>query len=282
MTRDRDLDRMLDAWLRPGPTVMSTQFLDGVLERVDRQPQRRLARLTLRFPPMRPLSLIAATALLGLLIGTAALVGSRPAPDTSLPSPNPSAVAPASPSTASTPTPTRSPTPEPTPAPTPPSTTLTQTFDSPGFAYSLQAPDGYRLYPATEAWDPAIETDMASPWLERIRTDDNIQLVTARSVPLDPPLDSEAWRRQFETFPGSPKGEPGCTLQRVEWQEVEVDGRTAYEYHEHCGPTWLVVSTGDRGYVFTWRPQIDDSPEMRALFDPVWEAIRGSIRLGER
>ena len=70
MTRDRDLDRMLDAWLRPGPTVMPTQFLDGVLERVDRQPQRRLARLTLRFPPMRPLSLIAATALLGLLIGT--------------------------------------------------------------------------------------------------------------------------------------------------------------------------------------------------------------------
>ena len=42
------------------------------------------------------------------------------------------------------------------------------------------------------------------------------------------------------------------------------------------------MSTGDRGYVFTWRPQIDDSPEMRALFDPVWEVIRGSIRLGER
>jgi hypothetical protein len=63
------------------------------------------------------------------------------------------------------------------------------------------------------------------------------------------------------------------------WQEVEVDGEVAYETHEYCGPTWLVTARGDRGYVFTWFPSVDDTPELRAPYDRLWEEIRGSIEL---
>lgn len=89
MTRERDIERVLDAWFEPGPTEMPDRLFDDVLARVDRLPQRRIP-LTLRFPPMnsriRWLTL-AAAALVVALAGLALInrpnngdVGASPTP----------------------------------------------------------------------------------------------------------------------------------------------------------------------------------------------------------
>ena len=54
MTRRRDIEPVLDAWFLDGPTEMPDRLFEAVLDRVDRTPQGRLARLNLRFAAMNP------------------------------------------------------------------------------------------------------------------------------------------------------------------------------------------------------------------------------------
>ena len=107
MTRQRDIERVLDAWLRPGPTVMPDRLFNGVLERIEHQPQRRLARILLRLHAMRPATLLAAAAVIVFAVGAGIVLLGRPStPEvgapTAAPSPTPapSAPDPASPSPA--------------------------------------------------------------------------------------------------------------------------------------------------------------------------------------
>jgi hypothetical protein len=83
MTRDRELERVLDGWLAEGPSTMPDRFFDGLLDRVDRTSQRRLAALLTRFPTMTPitrrLAIAVALAAAIVLIAFAAIgSGSRP------------------------------------------------------------------------------------------------------------------------------------------------------------------------------------------------------------
>jgi hypothetical protein len=103
MTRERDIERVLDAWLGEGATAMPDRVYLAVLDRVDRQPQRRLARLKLRFSEMRPAIRIAAVAAVLLLtfgVGAAVVGGAF---DTDAPAPT------AEPSPALSPSPSPSP-----------------------------------------------------------------------------------------------------------------------------------------------------------------------------
>ena len=97
MNRQRSIEQVLDIWLADGPSVMPDRLFEAVLDRVERVPQRRLARLYLRLTDMTPrirlLTLAAAglvVALVGLMLvkGTANLtVGASPSPAaTSVPS----------------------------------------------------------------------------------------------------------------------------------------------------------------------------------------------------
>ena len=54
MTRPRDIERVLEAWFLDGPSHMPDRLFDAVLDRVERVPQRRLARLSLRFEKCLP------------------------------------------------------------------------------------------------------------------------------------------------------------------------------------------------------------------------------------
>jgi hypothetical protein len=54
MNRPTDIERVLEAWFLDGPMEMPDRLFDGVLDRVERAPQRRLARLHLRFTDMSP------------------------------------------------------------------------------------------------------------------------------------------------------------------------------------------------------------------------------------
>jgi hypothetical protein len=85
MTRDQDIDRVLDQWFIEGPTQMPSRFLSDTLDRIDRAPQHRLAGLQTRLLVMNPYVRLAAAAgvVLAAGLGAAALtqtggVGSAP------------------------------------------------------------------------------------------------------------------------------------------------------------------------------------------------------------
>jgi hypothetical protein len=72
MNGRRDIERTLDIWLVDGPSVMPDRLFDAVLDRVERTPQRRFARLTLRLTDMNPRFRLYTLAAAGLVV---ALVG---------------------------------------------------------------------------------------------------------------------------------------------------------------------------------------------------------------
>jgi hypothetical protein len=88
MTRDQDIERVLDQWLAEGPTQMPGRFLDDTLDHIDRAPHRRLAGLRWRLLAINPNLRLAAAAAATLLIagiGLSALAGAiktdvRPSP----------------------------------------------------------------------------------------------------------------------------------------------------------------------------------------------------------
>ena len=67
MTRDQDIERVLDQWFTAGPTQMPSRFLDDTLDRIDRAPQHRLALRT-RLPVMNPILRFAAAAAVVLAV----------------------------------------------------------------------------------------------------------------------------------------------------------------------------------------------------------------------
>jgi virginiamycin B lyase len=75
MTRERDIERVLEAWLEPGASEMPDRLFDGIVDRIERVPQRRFAWTTLRFTNMiSPLKLAAVVAIaIAIVVGTGRL-----------------------------------------------------------------------------------------------------------------------------------------------------------------------------------------------------------------
>ena len=99
MNRQRGIEQVLDVWLSDGPTVMPDRLFEAVLDRVERVPQRRLARLQMRFSEMTPqirLYTLGAVGLAAALVAT--YLFARSIPDTNVGgSPSPVATATSSP-----------------------------------------------------------------------------------------------------------------------------------------------------------------------------------------
>jgi len=92
MTRDNDIERVLEHWFSEGPTQMPSRFLDDTLDRIDRAPQRRLGGLRTRsFTMHRGHFLVAAAAVIVLIAGVGFSVLSRAPVVGVSPSPSPSA-----------------------------------------------------------------------------------------------------------------------------------------------------------------------------------------------
>ena len=92
MTRDRDIERVLDRFYAEGPSEMPDRVFLGVFDRIERVPQRRLALQLTRFATMNPNLRLAAAAVIvvaavgigALALSQKSLVGPQP---TSIPSP---------------------------------------------------------------------------------------------------------------------------------------------------------------------------------------------------
>lgn len=100
MTPDRDIDRILDAFLAEGVHEVPDRVLDVAFARIERTSQRRIARTPWRFPQMTPTLRFAAIAAAALAIGIVLV-----------PAVGPSDIV--------TPSPTAAPTPYPSPQPMP-------------------------------------------------------------------------------------------------------------------------------------------------------------------
>ena len=94
MKRPGDIDGVLEAWFLDGPTAMPERLFEAVLDHVERVPQRRLARLQLRFTDMTTTArLLAAGAAAVLVVGAGFFaLGRGPGPVPGM-SPSPSAMA---------------------------------------------------------------------------------------------------------------------------------------------------------------------------------------------
>jgi hypothetical protein len=93
MKRQGDIDGVLEAWFLDGPSEMPARLFEGVLDRIERVPQRPLARLQLRFTDMTATTRwLAAGAAAVLVVGVGFFaLGRGPGPSTGAsPSPTPS------------------------------------------------------------------------------------------------------------------------------------------------------------------------------------------------
>lgn len=91
MTRDRDIERVLERWFAEGPTQMPDRLFD-VVDHIDRFPQRHRARLVTRFVAMNQNLRFAVAAVAVLVVaGAGAAFLTRPASVGTEPSPTPSA-----------------------------------------------------------------------------------------------------------------------------------------------------------------------------------------------
>ena len=111
MTRERDIERLLDTWFRDGPTDAPDRVVDAVADRISRQSQRpawrfdwRHPRMTTTFKLATAVAAIAIVAIVGWRVfpGSSSGVGGDPVPTNS-----------ASPSASAGPGPTPTPTPVP-------------------------------------------------------------------------------------------------------------------------------------------------------------------------
>lgn len=94
MTRDTNIERVLDRFYAEGPSEMPDRVLLGVFDRIERVPQRRLAYHMTRFATMNSkLRLAAAAAIVVALVGVGAFAFSRPSNVASPPTPSPSQTA---------------------------------------------------------------------------------------------------------------------------------------------------------------------------------------------
>lgn len=98
MKRPGDIDGVLEAWFLDGPLEMPERLFEAVFDQVERVPQRRLARLQLRFADMTTTArLLAAGAAAVLVVGIGFFaLGREPEPGPGV-SPPPSALASESP-----------------------------------------------------------------------------------------------------------------------------------------------------------------------------------------
>lgn len=73
MTRNDDIERVLEQWFRDGPRHMSDRLFDGTLDRIERLPRGRLADLQSRWPAMNLNVRFAAAAALVIAVAGAGL-----------------------------------------------------------------------------------------------------------------------------------------------------------------------------------------------------------------
>jgi hypothetical protein len=110
MTSQRELDRLLDAFLAEGHDELADRVIDDALDQIDHTPHRRVMHMPRRLQTMPMLTRVAAAAVIGVIAVGGAFYLMKPGESSGVGGPGP---------TTATPIVTPAPTPAATPAPTP-------------------------------------------------------------------------------------------------------------------------------------------------------------------
>ena len=263
MTRDRDIERVLEHWLTDGVDQMPDRVFQAIFDRVERQPQAVAPRLLRRLPtmnaPFRSLAAVAAVVVIGLvtfnLLGgdrSESVVGSTASP-TVLPTADPSNSS--TPSASAAPSPTIRPTPSPTPFACKDGGTgcvgdLTAgSHDSTTFtpAISYVVPDGWRNTIDNDFYYSLQGTDGQAPTIDVWR---NVFMVAqADDCSVKPrigvPSTVAEWVSWLTTRPGIVASTPRAVhVGAYEGTTIELrvadDWTQTCEYMDHPG-VWLIT-----------------------------------------
>jgi hypothetical protein len=223
-------DRIADAFLAPGPTVLPDRVLDAAFEEVHRTRRRRvLRRVPWRFPDMNTFAKVAVAAVAVIAVGFLGMtfLGPDESGIGGAPSAAPSAT------TAPTATPSASPL-----AGTPP---LTGAFTSPSHGYAIAYPESWKARPATAPWSSNIVdyfnegSDILAP------ADPGSPFIALASQPL-----GDRTREQFEAdyWQIMVDDDPGAAACASEAEPITIDGAAGVMACDAA-----LVTDGGRGYV---------------------------------
>jgi hypothetical protein len=250
MTDDRSLERAARSWIEVGPTAAPPHVVDAALGLIERTPQER-DWFPWRFPTMsnsaRVMALIAIGAL--ILAGAFALagVGGRGGP---LPSTAPSASA-----LAST-------------AVSPSTLTLSQTFVSPTYGYTVKIPAGWTTKPATKSWSTGAINSWNSGFNDELSLVGAGMRFSGASQSLAEGQTTDQWLTAYAG--GSNRGA---------WLPISIGGQTGYLTANGVAAAGGTIAPGgvmfdavvidsDRAYNFNMDGKLD-----RATFDAIVATI---------
>jgi hypothetical protein len=241
MTPDQDIERVVSRWLTEGPTQMPSRFLQDTLDRIDRAPQPRLARLRTRLPAMFPAFRLAATVAIALMVSVTTvlifggLIGPGGEPAQLLASPSPSEAA--SPS---------------------PSSDGTVAFTSPRHGYRIRYPGTWTVTPATAPWPQGTAAaSPPDPMLDVFVDPASSDTFVVVSQPLPSSTTPDAWLAAYEA--SAPSMPPVCWPAPDKMEKTSIDGQPAYIHGVRgiaggaagCEFTEAVTFAGGRVYEFT-------------------------------
>lgn len=236
---ERGFDRLAEAFMADGPTVLADRVFDAAFDEVHVTRQRRvLWRVPWRFPTMNTFAKFAVAAVAVIAIGFVGLSMLRPAgtgPGSPSTAPSPTVDPTATPSPTAEPTPTPEPTPQPTPA------ALTGQFTSERHGYAISVPADWSTRPAETAWTSGY-VDFGQPGADLIYDpvlESDLFLAIA-SQPLGERTPAEWEAEIWQMVVADEPAAAGCA---TDAQPVTIDGATG----SICNAVALVTE-GGRGY----------------------------------
>lgn len=266
---EREFDRIAEAYLADGPTVVADRVLDAAFDEVHLTRQRRgLMRVPWRYALMNSFAKVAVAAVAVLAIGALGL--GMLGPGIGGPAPTPS------PSVAPTPTPTVEPTPTVAPSPTTSPTTppLTGTFTSPSHGYTIGIPDAWNTRPATAAWTANV-VDFFNPGSDLVMPGDaespGSHFLALASQPL-----ADRTREEWEAdvWQIAIDDDPAAAACAAAAEPITVDGAAGI-----LACDTALVTDGGRGYVVRlWSSS--DGPRVPGVYDAAWlREVLGTMQL---
>lgn len=254
---------IIAAWLEEGPNELpeSTRRAIAVDVRTTHQ-SRRSIWSPWRFPTVDRLSLVTLAAVAVIVLAVAGVAVSRLAPDGS----NVGGPPPASPTRLPSPTPSLTPA---SGAPAGPTTliipSMTETFVSPRYGYSVMYPADWSGAAASLAWSPPAWKVAGSPgepfdFIEGVGGPYGLRAASA-ALPDGLPNVND-WIDEFLTFSNI----PGCAPPR-ETQELISIGGAPGRLQESCGQVEATIVLDGRVYMFTLYLGSDQVTNGRELFD---------------
>jgi hypothetical protein len=257
MTDDRSLERAARSWIEVGPTAAPPHVVDAALGLIERTPQER-DWFPWRFPRMSNSARMVALVAIGALIlaGAFALagVGGRGGP---LPSTAPSASAVAS-AIASA-------------AAGPSTLTLSETFVSPTYGYTVKIPAGWSIKPATKSWSTGDVNLWNSGFNDELSLAGAGMRFSGTSQSLAKGQTGDQWLTAYAASAGNSS--------RSGWLEIQIGGQTGYLTANGVAAGGGTIAPGgvmfdsvvidnDRAYNFNMDGKLD-----RATFDAIVATI---------